>query len=86
MNGAGVRARFIFDIDIGALYLTEHSDSVEKILPDRSPGCVVMHFVYNEIEKKKMLSAWTEGFEGNLTDAQSAAVQSGIDTFNATYW
>ncbi|MDZ7661113.1 chalcone isomerase family protein [Thiohalophilus sp.] len=85
LNGAGVRAKFIFDIYIGALYLPERSDSIKKILDDGSPRRVVMHFLYDEIEKKKMHSAWTEGFEDNLTDAQFTGLQSEIDTFNAAF-
>jgi len=85
LNGAGVRAKFIFDIYIGALYLVERSDSSEKILADRSPRRVVMHFLYNEIEKKKMQSAWTEGFEDNLTAEQLAGLQPEIKTFNAAF-
>ena len=85
LNGAGIRAKFIFDIYIGALYLTEPADSAEKILADGSPRRVVMHFLYDEIEKEKMQSAWIEGFEDNLTDAQFSGLQSEIKTFNAAF-
>lgn len=85
LNGAGVRAKFIFDVYIGALYLVERSDSAEEILADRSPRRVVMHFLYDEIEKKKMQSAWTEGFEDNLTAEQLAALEPEIKTFNGAF-
>lgn len=85
LNGAGMRAKFIFDIYVGALYLTRPSTSAEQILADTSPKRISMHFLYSEIEKEKMVNAWNDGFAENLSEAAFAALKPDIDRFNAAF-
>ena len=85
LNGAGLRSKFIFDIYVGALYLVQRSDSAEQILADASPKRIMMHFLYKKIEKEKMNSAWNEGFEENLSEAQFRVLESKIETFNSAF-
>lgn len=85
LNGVGVRAKFVFDIYVGALYLTSRSSESEQILADTSPRRISMHFLYKEIEKAKMIKAWNQGFNDNLDPAQRAALEAEIEAFNAAF-
>lgn len=85
LNGAGVRSKFIFDIYVGALYLLERSENTVQIMKDPSYTRVMMHFLYNEIDQEKMHSAWREGFEDNLSDAEYAGLEEEIEIFNLAF-
>lgn len=65
LHGAGVREKFVFDIYVGALYLTSTGHSLETIMGSDQPARIEMHFVYDEVEAEKLESAWREGFAGN---------------------
>jgi len=65
LHGAGVRTKFIFDIYVGALYLTPTGQDLETILGSEQPARIEMHFLYDEVEAEKLESAWREGFSGN---------------------
>jgi len=85
LNGAGIRTKFIFNIYVGALYLSTSSKDVEKILNDTNSKRISMHFLYDKIEKEKMTNGWTDGFEDNLSETQFAALKPSIDKFNSAF-
>jgi len=65
LHGAGVRTKFIFDIYVGALYLTSGGQDLDTILGSDQPARIEMHFLYDEVEAEKLESAWREGFGDN---------------------
>lgn len=81
LNGAGIRKKFFFKIYVGALYLPAVAHSADAILRQNQPVAMHMHIVYSEISKKKLVNAWNEGFEKNLTEAQRKALAPRIDRF-----
>lgn len=85
LNGAGVRKKLIFEVYIAELYLQEKMSSAQEILADEGPKRILMHFLYKEIEPKKLVDAWNEGFDANLDTSHHAALQSEIDTFNSYF-
>jgi hypothetical protein len=85
LNGAGTREKFIFDIYVGALYLTGKTTDAGQILADASPKRVTMHFLYSEIDKQKMVNAWNEGFADNLSEYELFTLKSQINTFNSAF-
>jgi hypothetical protein len=85
LNGAGVRTKFIFDIYVGALYLMNKSNEPDEILEDNSAKRVSMHFLYDEISKKKMITSWIEGFENNLNKEQFSRLQNKIQSFYMSF-
>jgi chalcone isomerase-like protein len=85
LNGAGIRTKFFFKIYVGALYLPEKQNNVEVILKNAKPNRVVMHFLYDEVEKKKLVGAWLEGFKENNTAAVFSAVKDRLETFNQMF-
>jgi len=44
-----------------------------------------MHFVYSEVDKDKLVEGWNEGFHGNLSPQQFAALQDKINRFNGMF-
>lgn len=85
LNGAAIRNKFFFDIYVAALYLEKPSTEASEVLAGEGPNRVAMHFLYEEVEKEKLVSAWEEGFKGNLNKDELAAMQERIDTFNSLF-
>ena len=82
LNGAGIREKFFFDIYIAALYLAEPSSDVEKVLSSAGEKQIVMHFLYSEVSKEKLVDAWNEGFEENVSKDMQATLKNRITAFN----
>jgi len=85
LNGAGIRTKFFFNIYVGALYLIEKQSSAEKILKSGKANRVSMDFLYDEVEKKKLVDAWIEGFEENVDAATFSALKGRLDKFNLMF-
>jgi len=85
LNGAGIRYKFFFKIYVGALYLTEKQTSAKKILEASKANRIAMHFLYDEVEKEKLVDAWLEGFEDNVTSDVFSALKDRLDKFNQMF-
>lgn len=85
LNGAGIRTKFVFDIYVGALYLTGKATSTEQVLSMTGPKRVLMHFLYDEVDKQKLTDGWIEGFEENHSDAQFKALRPQLEAFNKLF-
>ena len=81
LNGAGIRTKFFFDIYIGALYLEQKTDKVEKILAGGT-NRVTMHILYKELSKEKLTDGWVSGFESNNTDEQFKKLEARLTEFS----
>lgn len=85
LNGAGIRSKFFFDIYIAELYMESPSASVEKIIAAKGSKRMVMHFLYEEVTKDKLVDGWNEGFAGNSSPEDVAALQERIQSFNEMF-
>ncbi len=85
LNGAGIRYKFFFKIYVGALYLLEKQDNASVILKDSQANRIVMHFLYDDVAKNKLVNAWLEGFEDNLESSKLAAIKDRLDKFNEMF-
>jgi hypothetical protein len=85
LNGAGLREKFFFDIYISALYLPAKTPDAGAILSDTGPASVLMHILHSEISKKKMVNAWNEGLERNLSQKELAAIGPQLKKFNSLF-
>lgn len=85
LNGAGIRYKFIFKIYIGALYLPEKSQDATTIIASEGPKRILMHFLYDKVQKSDMDKAWKEGFEDNLDKATLQQLGSRMDDFAALF-
>jgi len=84
LNGMGIRTKMFFKIYIGALYLPAKESDPAKILAADEPKQLVMHFLYSEVSKEKLVEAWAEGFEYNSED-KMGALKDQIAKFNG-FW
>jgi hypothetical protein len=85
LNGAGVRKKFIIKVYVGALYLPAKETTVEGIVNGPGSRRVTMHFLYKEVEAKKLVAAWNDGFAGNLTGAEQKALAERLAAFNSLF-
>ncbi len=65
LNGLGLREKFWVDVYVGSLYLTAKTTQVADILSSQKAFRIQMDFVYKEVDKEKLITAWREGFEKN---------------------
>jgi len=79
-NGAGVRSKFFFDIYIGALYLPSKTKSATAAMSSKGHKRVLMHFLYDEVSKDKLVNGWNAGFEKNSKNL--AELQARLNQFN----
>ncbi|MDH5425319.1 MAG: chalcone isomerase family protein [Gammaproteobacteria bacterium] len=84
LNGAGVRTKFVFDVYVAAFY-TQSAVKAVSALNMQQPMRMAMHFVYDEVSKEKLVDAWNNGFDDNLSSDQYAVLKNKIKQFNALF-
>jgi hypothetical protein len=67
LNGIALREKFVFDVYVAGLYLTEKSHDPAAILQKEAPRMMVMHFV-RDVDAKAIRKAWLDGLEANVKD------------------
>jgi len=82
LNGAGIRYKLFFKIYVGALYLPAKQNGADQILGASQANRVVMHFLYDEVEKEKLVNAWIEGFEDNVEETLYKTLEDRLVQFN----
>ncbi len=85
LNGMGYRTKFIFDIYVGGLYTESRVESRDAVQALKGPKRVVMHIVYDKVERKKLTDGWNNGFEENNSDKQLEKLQSRLKIFNSYF-
>ena len=85
LNGMGYRTKFVFDIYVGALYTESKVESRDAVQALKGPKRVVMHMVYDEVEREKITNGWNDGFEENNSDGQLVKLQARLKTFNSYF-
>ncbi|MDH5444507.1 MAG: chalcone isomerase family protein [Gammaproteobacteria bacterium] len=85
LNGAGIRTKFVFDIYVGALYLTQKTTDAKQAIAMAGAKRISMHFLYDEVEKEKLTDGWNDGFENNLSDKDFASLKARLDAFNKLF-
>jgi len=84
LNGMGLRTKMMFKIYVAGLYLPAKQSDPNKILAADEPKQIVMHFLYKNVEKEKLVEGWDDGFKNNSGD-KVAALKDKIATFDG-YW
>ena len=85
LNGAGIRSKFFMDIYIAELYMEQPSANVAEIISASGGKRIVMHFLYKEVTKDKLIDGWVEGFSSNSGAEDVKALQERIESFNAMF-
>ncbi|MEF2231058.1 MAG: chalcone isomerase family protein [Pseudodesulfovibrio sp.] len=70
LNGIALREKFVFDVYVAALYLSEKNNNATLILEQDAPRMMVMHFVRN-VDAKSINKAWLDGLAANAPDASA---------------
>ncbi len=88
LNGMGLRTKKVLFIGVkvyvAGLYLPQKTSNPAAIITSDEPKQIVMHFLYKDVSKKKLVDAWNEGFKANAP-ASIDALKSRLGTFNG-YW
>ncbi|MCW9014696.1 MAG: chalcone isomerase family protein [Gammaproteobacteria bacterium] len=82
LNGLGIRYKVFFKIYIAALYVEEPTNQADMLVKSTGGKRVLMHFLYDEVAKEKLVNAWIDGFESNLSADAFSALKPRIDQFN----
>ncbi|MCW9056161.1 MAG: chalcone isomerase family protein [Gammaproteobacteria bacterium] len=82
LNGVGIRYKFFFKIYIAVLYLQEKNKDVKQIIESVQARRMVMYFLYDRVEKEKLVASWLEGFEANLSAENFRLLEPRIQSFN----
>lgn len=85
LNGMGYRTKFVFKIYVAGLYTESTASSRDAVQALKGPKRVVMHMVYDEVEREKIIGGWNDGFEENNDDAQLEKLKVRIATFNSYF-
>lgn len=85
LNGAGMRKKFFVSVYAAGLYLPHPMQDAEAIVAADGPWRMVMHFVYDEVSRTKIVDGWKEGFHANLDDAAYTEVAPQLESFNALF-
>jgi len=85
LNGMGYRTKFVFKVYIAALYTESSVNSRDAVQSLKGPKRVIMHMVYDEVEREKIIDGWNDGFEENNSNEQLEKLQARIDVFNSYF-
>jgi len=85
LNGVGYRKKFFIKVYIGALYTEKLARNRDDVVAMDGPNRVLMHFLHEEVSQEKLVAAWNEGFEENLSDENLEKLRPQIDRFNAMF-
>jgi hypothetical protein len=80
LNGMGLRKKMWVKVYVAGLYLESKTSDATEAVSSTGTKRVVMHFLTNKATKKKMDSAWFEGFENN-SPAEYAALEERVKRF-----
>ncbi len=84
--GGGVRTKTIFRVKVyvGGLYMESPSKEAAEVIGSDQAKRMVMHFLYKEVSREKLVDGWNDGFEKNSKDSLPA-LKERIDAFNAFF-
>ena len=85
LNGIGLREKFWVDVYVGSLYLPEKTSNVADILSSQKAWRIQMDFVYEEVDKEKLVTAWREGFNMNQEKEVIQAISERMNQFYAFF-
>jgi len=81
LNGIGLREKFWVDVYVGSLYLPKKTKNVTDILSSQKAWRIQMDFVYKEVDREKLVTAWREGFHMNQNKDVIASLGERMDQF-----
>jgi hypothetical protein len=76
LNGLGLREKYFIDIYVGGLYLPAKSTDADAIIRQDTAKRVVMHFIYDGLEREQLVETFHEGLANY---PQYAGVSADLD-------
>jgi hypothetical protein len=83
LNGVGLRSVFILKAYVAGLYVPQVSRDAADLIAQQGPRRFEMRMLI-EMSAARLLKAFNEGLQGNLPEAQFAALKPQIDQLAAT--
>lgn len=88
LNGMGLRIKRVAFISVkvyvAGLYLPKKGSDPVKVLAADEPRRIVMHFLYKNVGRDKLLEGWNDGFKNN-SGSKLEALKARIEKFNALW-
>ncbi|MFW5451515.1 MAG: chalcone isomerase family protein [Methylophagaceae bacterium] len=84
LNGVGVRSKFVFELYVAGLYLTEKSSDADVIIQSNDSMAIRLHIISAKITSKKMTKATRQGFS-KATGGKVEPIAEEIETFLAAF-
>lgn len=85
LNGLAIRSKLFFKVYVAALYVAEPSTDAEKLLARPGAKRMMMHMLYDDVAREKLVQAWQEGLEKNLAAEELKAMQPRLQRFYALF-
>ncbi len=85
LNGAGIRYKVFFKIYAAALYVETPSQDATTLITQDGNKRLIMHILYGDIEREKMVNSMIEGFKDNLSSDEYSALKKDIDNLLTHY-
>ena len=86
LNGYGIRKKLFFKIYVGSLYTVRPATSSGQVLALPGAKLVRMDFLYDQVDKEKIVVAFAEGFEKNSPGLiESANARAFLGWFDADF-
>lgn len=87
LNGMGLREFLFIDIYVGGMYLPAFTASDTEAITADVPKRMVMHFIFSEVSREKMIETFQEGLENNPSanamGERTARLYAVMDTVHA---
>lgn len=80
LNGAGIRSKFIFNLYVAGLYLTEKNSDANSIIQSNAAMAIRIHIISPVITSKKFINATLQGFEKS-TNNNTRPIAKKIEKF-----
>lgn len=81
LNGMGLREKLWIDVYVGSLYLGKKANNVAEVLSQPGALRIQMNFIYKEVDSKKLIKAWKDGFEKNQSQQKLSDLADRIPVF-----
>jgi len=86
LNGAGIRKKLFIKVYVGSLYTERKVTTPAQLLADPGEKLIRMSFVYQKVEKEKIVEAFAEGLANNSPGvAPSAEAKEVLSWFRADF-
>jgi hypothetical protein len=84
LNGAGIRTKLIFDVYVGALYLSQKKNSPDDIFADQGPKRVELH-ILRHLAASDFMDAFNKAINANHTPEEYAPLAARLLRFGRSF-